>query len=405
MFKRILLATLVTILMIAATKYVESTPTGKGVEKLIFANLQRLLPPFSEDLPIVVVDMSKIPGGKDQVTSREALKRTLTAIVAQRPSAVGIDVDFSPDVDGWQALEDPSFFKYCLQLREESKVPIYLGVGRTMASNSDTWLGHRDYQTLAAALRTEDDRMRLPKWIQAKGSNDRLPLMSAALATSYLSKHENVAARISRTVEVFTAGKEIEVRGENDVPFGMSLVNYSRLPQIQREISFMLTPAAIAESGRVFTDKMVLIGDATNSYEKFNIPGHDSPIPGVFLIACAAYTLAIEPLYELNTATRLVLDLLISMFIIAGLEFLRSRYVNKIAGSRFYKAQGRFLFIVIASIWVLGLILVVWLNIMWFDFPLVTLAWLLHPRVEHFLVGSWKKLRGKSTSRKAPSTE
>jgi hypothetical protein len=200
MLRRILLGTLVTILMIAATKYVESTRTGKDAEKLIFANLQRLLPPFSEDLPIVVVDMSKIPGGKDQVTSREALKQTLTAIVAQRPSAVGIDVDFSPDVDGWQAPDDPSFFKYCLQLREESKVPIYLGIGRTMASTSDTWLGHNDYQTLAAALRAEDDTMRLPKWIQAKGSNDRLPLMSAALAASYLSSHENSAAKISRTI-------------------------------------------------------------------------------------------------------------------------------------------------------------------------------------------------------------
>jgi hypothetical protein len=150
---------------------------------------------------------------------------------------------------------------------------------------------------------------------------------------------------------------------------------------------------------------MVLIGDATNSYEKFKVPGHDSTIPGVFLIACAAYTLAVEPLYEFNTTTRLALDLLISVFIIAGLEFLRFRYVNQIAGPRFYKAQGRFLFIVIASIWVLGVILVVWLNIMWFDFPMVTIAWLLHPRVEHFLVGSWKKLRGKSTSRQAPSLE
>ena len=405
MFRRLLLATLVTILMIGATKYVESTSIGKDAEKLIFAHLQRLLPPFGEDLPIVVVDMNKIPGGKNQVTSREALKQTLTAIVAQRPSAVGIDVDFSPNLDGWQAPDDPSFFKYCLQLREESKVPIYLGVGRTMASDSDTWLGLREYHTLAAALRAEDDTMRLPKWIQAKGSNDRLPLMSAALASSYLSKNESAATNISRTIEVFTADKETEVRGENDVPFGFSLVNYSRLPQIQREASFTLTPAAIAESGRVFTDKMVLIGDVTDSYEKFNVPGRDSTVPGVFLIACAAYTLAVEPLYELNTPTRLALDLLISVFTIAGLQFLHFRYVNKIAGPRFYKAQGRFLLFVTVLIWLVGLILVVWLNIMWFDFPLVTLAWLVHPRVEHFLIESLEKLRGKSTPRKAASTE
>ena len=398
MATRILLGAFVTLLLMGSTRYVETTNPGKDAEKYIFAHLQRLLPPFSEDLPILVVDIGKIPGGKDQVTSREALRETLTAIVAQRPTAVAIDVDFSPGTDDWQSLDDPRFFDYCLQLEQQTNVPIYLGVYRTIASNANTWLGLPKYKKLAAALRAEDDTMRLPRWIQAKNSNDRLPLMSAALADHYRSSHPHAATALSRTVEVLSAERTIEVRGEDDMLFGVSLVNYSRLAQIQRETSFMLKPEAIAESGRQFSGKMVLLGDASQSYDHFNVPGHEAPIAGVFLIACAAYTLAVEPLYELNNATRTLLDLLISALIIVGVEALRAGYVNKRPGSRFYKKQARFIVMVVASIWILGLIMTVWLNIMWFDFPLVTLALFLHPRVEHYLAENWKKIRRKSVS-------
>jgi CHASE2 domain-containing sensor protein len=409
MLRRILLGAFVTALIMAGTKYVDSTPTGKDIERLIFASLQRLFPSFSSDLPIIVVDMSKTPRGKDQVTSREALKQTLTAIVAQKPAAVGIDLDFSPTTNDWQSPDDSKFFKYCLQLREESKVPIYLGVGRGMGSPAREWLGLEQYKTMAAALRAEEDTMRLPQWIQSKDTNDRLPLMSAALASNIERAHKDLATGISHTVPVFTSGEDhVEVRGENDVPFGSSLVNYSRLPQIQRETSFMLDPKAIAESGKIFRDKVVLIGDVTDSdsHDHFYVPGHTEPIPGVFLIASATYTLAIEPLYEPNPTTCRVVDLLISILIFGGIEFLRFRYVNKVEGTRFEKKKGQFIVILIAFIWAFGLFLVIGLNIFWFDFPFVTLAIVLHPKVEELFHDLWKNLRGKTVSKgKAHSTE
>ncbi len=399
MLKRILLATFVTLLLLSAMKYVESTQPGKDAEKYLFAQLQKLLPSYSEDLPILVVDLGKIPGGKDQATSRDALKRTLVAIVEQRPIAVGVDVDFSPDVSGWQVDTDPEFFDFCLQLKEESKVPIYLGVFRTMTEKPDTWLGSEKYKSLAAALHAEDDTMRLPQWIQAKNSVDKLPLMSAALAERYRASHSHGATALGRTVQVFTnKDEQIEARGENEMLFGVSLVNFSRLGQIQRETSLMPTPESIAKSDKMFSGKMVLIGDAADSFDHFNVPGRDPPIAGVFLIACAAYTLAVEPLYELSTATRVTLDLFISAIITAGMELVRLLYVRKRPGSRFYKAQGRFILAVVGVVIIVGLLMTVWLNIMWFDFPLVLAALLLHPRVEHQITQYWKKLRSTFTA-------
>lgn len=160
----------------------------------------------------------------------------------------------------------------------------------------------------------------------------------------------------------------------------------------------MLTPGAISESGKVFAGKMVLIGDVDAASDQFAVSGHDQLIPGVLLIACATYTLAVEPLYELNTAVRLILDFFLSGILIAGSEFLRSRYVNRRPGSRFFRAQSRFIRDLIVVVIILGLLMTVWLNIMWFDFPLILFALLLHPRVEHHLLGVWKKIRGKSST-------
>lgn len=395
--KRVALGILVTLSLMAATKYVETTQIGRDAEKYTFGKLQKLLPSFSENMPVVVVDITKIPGGKDQATSRTALKQTLAAIVAQKPIAVGIDVDFSPDVNGWQTDDDPKFFDFCLQLEAETNVPIYLGVYRTMSETADTWLGSPKYKKLAAALRAENDTMRLPLWIQAKNSDDRLPLMSAALADSYRPTHPDTATHLARTVQVFTSTNEaIEAQGENALLFGESLINFSRLGQIQKETLLMLRPEAIAESGKLFSGKLVLIGDATDSFDQFNIPGHDPPVAGVFLVACAAYTLAAEPLYELNTSARIVLDLLISTVIMVGVELLRARYIRNRPGSRFFKAQSRFIWTVVVSVTVIGLLMTAWLNIMWFDFPLGLFALFLHPRVENRLHGFWKSLRGKS---------
>jgi CHASE2 domain-containing sensor protein len=396
MVKRVAMGMLVTVLLMAGSKYVEHTPFGHKVETITFEYLQRLLPSYSEEMPIIVLDISRIPGGKDQPTSREALRQTLTALVAQRPSAVGIDVDFSPGLNGWQDDDDPEFFDFCLKLERDSQVPIFLGVYRTIGEKSDTWLGSAKYKELAAALRAEDDTKRLPRWLQAKDSNERLPMLSAALAESYHPASSDAARRLSRTVEVFTQNTEgIELKGEDEMLFGLALVNFSRLEQIQRETLLMLKPESIAESGQHFAGKIVILGDATESQDYFNVPGREAPISGVYLIACAAYTLAVEPLYELNTGARLALDLVISVLIILRVEWLRSHFVRKRPGPVFHRKQSRSIWLALVIVTFIGLLMTWGLNIMWFDFPLVGFALLLHPKVEHNLNSFWRKLRAK----------
>jgi hypothetical protein len=174
---------------------------------------------------------------------------------------------------------------------------------------------------------------------------------------------------------------------ENEMKLGETLVNYSKLEQIQHESVSTISPASIRDEGAKFSGRMILLGDGTPPSDAFIVPGRTRPIAGVYIQACAAYTLAVEPVYEFNFASRHILDLMISLTIILGMEWIRFRTVKKKPGERFHKWSTRFLLIAIIFIFILGILLIRWQNIMWLDFLLVIFALLLHPRIEDRL--SW----------------
>src|SRR5215471_2326317 len=185
----ILKGLLVTAILLAAKSLAEQSPIGHQAEMLAFEFLQARLSPFKKEerLPILVVDMSEVPGGRGQITPRDTLRSLVDAMAHsnQKPKAIAIDLDFSPDASGWRDEADPEFFDFCLKVG----VPIFLGVYRTRAEGASAWLGLPEYSPLAAGLVVqEDDTSRVPQWIQAKGSPDRLPTLGRALAGAYRTR-------------------------------------------------------------------------------------------------------------------------------------------------------------------------------------------------------------------------
>lgn len=396
LLERFAIGMVVTVLLMLGAKFVEHSSFGHRIETSMFEILQWPLPKSNKALPIVVVNMSDVPRDTDLVTSRAAIRRTLQAVVDQGPLAVGIDLDFSPGLDGWIADDDPEFFEFCLKLKQERNVPIFLGVYRTTGAGPETWLGSKDYKELAAALTAANDTKRLPLWLQAKGSSEKLPTLGAALADTYRPTQLDPASWLARVVEVTTNNKPgIERQAEDRMLFGESLVNYSKLEEIQNSTLREISPASIAGSRDLLGGKIVLIGDATRFEDPFIVPGRERPIAGVYLLACVVYTLAVEPLYELNVPARLFLDLGISIILVLIVEGLRVRYVKKRPGSRFFTARNKAIWMVIAVVSLLGLLIVRWTNIMWFDIPLIAFALLLHPKVEHRVDHAWEQLRPK----------
>lgn len=401
---RLVWSAMATVVLLAATYAFHFTDWGHRLELSAFEFLQNRLPSTAnEELPIVVVDIGKVPGGKDGPTPRAKLKEIIDAIVKHRPVAIGIDINFSPDASGWKLDDDPMFFDYCLAKKQETGIPIFLAVYETQTEASSTWLGLDRYKELAAAsLVDPNDTRRIPIWIKAEASSDKLQTLSAALAKSYKGSSRDPIDFLKGTVERLSTNDFGIERGEDRMRFGMSLVNYRRHNQIRSETLSTISTKSIDEAGEKFTGKMVLIGDATNAQDSFPVVGHGQ-IAGCYVIASAAYSLAADPLFEFSLKWRLAFDLLFAAILIAGIETAHFIYVKRAPGPRFQKAR-RVVTVLVASL-VFGLsitAILIW-HIVWFDFPAIIAATFLHTRIENIISHSWKSKSNKRPPKGEPN--
>lgn len=132
---------------------------------------------------------------------------------------------------------------------------------------------------------------------------------------------------------------------------------------------------------------MVLLGDSAMEKPDFfavpNTPLH----PGVFLHACAAYTLVTAPLYEFTTFGRVGADLLFALFVLVGVTGYRlHKYRQK---REVIEASRPHYFFTLLAVAVIVLI-VRESRLMWDDFLFVCAALLLHSFVEESLPAAVK---------------
>jgi CHASE2 domain-containing sensor protein len=346
-----------------------------------FEWLQLFLPDLSPGtLPIIVDDIGQIPGGRDRPTPRDQLKKLIRAIADKHSKAIAVDVDFSPDEGGWRSPRDPAFFEFCLALRREEGIPVFLAVYRKKDSIPAAWLGSSEYQTLAAAgVVKGDDTTRLFRWVRTNEEHRQLPTLGEALATTYRGRPAP-PEWIAWALE----GVEKESKGDGKIDSNspLPLVNYSKLEQLKSQTLALTEPAPVKNGGGNFKGRMVMLGDVAFASDKFNVPGQSRPVPGVYLMALAAYTLAVEPLYEFTYPLRLGIDVAISMGIVLG-AYRISRRKGSLAAQR--KLRGRFVLLAVLAAIIAGILLIRFAHIMWFDFIIAPFAIMIHPRVEDWL--------------------
>lgn len=378
MRKHVMVGLLAGILLVSLKLALEVTPVGRALEMQTYALLHSVLPAHAgERLPIVVVDISDVPGGKDHPTPRARLQELIDALITVGPKAIGVATDFSPNESGWQTLADVGFFDHCLATSQAHQVPIFLGVSRTHQEPADTWLGLAKYQSMAAAgvLHPTDTR-RVPRRVRALNAAQWLPTLSEALAMAYRDDLPEaapwIAWALARRLPHQHSGISVDV-----------MVNYSKLKQIDSEHIPISQVQAVQDARRHLQGRLVLLGDVRAATQTFNVPGHATPIPGVYLLAAAAYSLAFAPLYEFTHSARIGLDLLISVFIVIGACWIRFRGHPAAISNR--KHLGRFILASVIGVMVAGVLLVRLSGILWLDFLLAPFAVLLHPKVEAWL--------------------
>jgi CHASE2 domain-containing sensor protein len=379
LIRYVLVGLIVTAILVVAKLYLEQTQFGHRLELLTYEFLHGQVAPFSREIetPVVVLDISTIPGGKGNVvTRRSALKEILQELVNQKPRAIAIDMDFSPGLNGWMDKDDPSFFQFC-QKQQERGVPIVLGVFRTVSQKPDAWLGDEEFKNLAADMTIDArDTSRMRLWVQY-GEVQPLPSISSALV-----KKEGIPLMPPpRWLRLFLQERVQVVKDPNEqFTSGLVLVNYSKLEALQSESLSTVSKQSIADLGQRFHNKFVIVGDASDSTDTFLVPGRFVPVPGVYLHACNLYSLTVEPFFELKKSFRLAVDFLSAFLVLLSVAIIRWKRRNE--SFDWHSKQRRLIWWSAGLSILIGILAVRLLDVLWLDFFLGVFVLLLHPSVE-----------------------
>ena len=380
----------------------EKVELGERLKILAYNAIQHRLqaPVDKSKLPVVVVDISELPGTVGHVlTSRTELTALIAAIARKGPKAIGLDIDCSPQpAENGDALpvlteSEEKFLKDCddLSTRPHDPVPVFLGVDRTATGPSDDWLWSPKYAHMAAMLRTPtDERFTMWKWLEVKGRDKRLKSISAALADA--AEHDDKEKHRELPPWLHWA---LESEEETTLPGGIRverfLVNYGALETLAEPPT--ITMAAIMHDEPMYTslhDKVVLIGNSSeDTTDKMVAPDRTKAFPGVLIHACAVNTLLDHPLYEPTLAGRIVADLLLGSIILAVITARKIWNVmrdRRIPPTRQLDTMTNWLTAMILVVtFVGGVSFVQRTHIIWDDFPLVAIGLLYHPHVEKYL--------------------
>jgi CHASE2 domain-containing sensor protein len=365
----------------------EHTRLGHGLEELGYEFLQGRL--TFDKVPVYVIDISDlkptteiIDGRPYTATSRAELRAIISAVVEQEPRAVGVDIDFSPDDAGFITPGDREFFRFCAS----QKVPVFLGVHRTLALPTAAWLGDPEFEPLAAGIILPNDSRRVPKWIKTGEHNPPGRTLSGAVAAAF---GESRCEGAERLCGAGLAEQVSEREFKSGGGAGEIAVDYSPLEKLSEDRTLRTkNPEVIRDQGRRLRGQIVLIGDAgtPRGRDFCRVPGREQLVPGVYCHAAAAYTLVQAPLYELTTRGRILLDITLSGLIIIALALIRLLSLRgRRGGPAVERVRGWLTLLVILAAFVLGVLFVRRTCVMWSDFLLALGFLALHPSIEHRL--------------------
>jgi CHASE2 domain-containing sensor protein len=397
---------LVVVILLTLVKVsVEDSYIGHWFNVRGYEFLHRFIPAFNreKELSVIVLDISDLKRSADGITPINDLEGIIQALVASKVKAIAIDIDFSPRLDpqnplktGARAEEDPEFFEF-LHEQKRKGVPVFVGA-YNLGAESKTWLGLEEYKDLAADMVLfDDDTTRVPMWLRC-GEGEKLYSISKSLAEASRAKPAP-SFLLKSFLEDPEAQENLkptskEAKSGEQIPCerAFTLVNYAKLELIQKltlqasgKDSILL--AKDEEGKSKFEGKLVIIGNAQRgkASDNFVVIGRHRPITGSHIHASATYSLVDEPVYKFKHWVTIVLDVLLGLIIVVGLFIVRLRHLEDSRFS-FHRWESRFIFSSIIITLLLGFLFVRFLNVLWFDFSLVILAFLLHSKVHEWVL-------------------
>lgn len=318
-----LLKALTAMILLAALQlYCSARPIGRVLEHFEYAFLQQALASQSRGdenqetsrLP-VVVDISTVNVDRSLPTDRGKIAELVDQLEKLGASAIGLDIDFSPDDRGnFIHPRDPKLFDDWTRLRN-----VRVGVFRREGLAPEEWLGRPEFRDLAAGIRVpETDVQHAYYFTSATTSSAYLVQLPAALSEVIgESSVPRFGSQEDRTLIRHPLGTGI---GTAEV--GEYVIDYSFLSRI------LSVPYTDPEHLRYYGDQIqghvVLVGDLRDSADANCIGQSRAPVPGVLIHACAFASLTHGRLLEIDKATSHRYDLYLFVIVATLLSGARA---------------------------------------------------------------------------------
>ena len=355
-----------------------------GAFELMQGRLSSVSP--NDSIGVVIVSLDGLApvtvqdGSRDlvPVTPRGPLLDLIKTIASHQPRAIGIDVDFSPELGAFQTPDDPMFFE-AIRVLDET-VRIRLGIERTRGRPREEWLGDPNFVALAASIVVPypDEGTvvrRMPLSFALEG-RDGLAGLAAALVAQ---PPPEPPAWLTPFVHLRS---DATCSGETEASCGTQfLVDFSRVDQLLDTALPSSGISAVADQRARLKDRYVLVGDidTSRSRDRFSLPGKDRAYPGVLVHAAAVYTLTEAPLYELTEFGGLVIDVLLALLAFLAVASVRLWFASRV---REEVDAHRLTLVAMTAMMVLLLLLghyaVASLRIVWLGYALAILLLLVH---------------------------
>jgi CHASE2 domain-containing sensor protein len=391
---------LLTSLLIGGKYLLEQTRPAGFVEESLYNWLQFKLRPAKQQEDIVVVDIRNLAVENGYYTSRPQLQQLLQTLLRDsdhRPRAIGIDIDFSPKNEGLPLTDrDEEFLNFCLDRRFLVNNRIFVGIDSSLRFGPDAWLISPKYRSLAAYVgravpekkSVTSTNPKVDQWVNVpymddKGNEETACILSlgTALAGPPLELKKEIRWAVHRSEDV----------REEGISYRQFWVDFSPIDYFRAHAVIVSLADGRPTTGSLaqLADKIVLVGRGLGEIEDqglqatdiFHVPGHAEDYAGVYLHACAIYTL-LRPVFHLSGPGRVVMDTVFSLAAFGFIALIRLFYSGHRKEVNIAGLSRLVTWFALAAVFIVGELMLNITRLLWDDYLVVMIALIAHSWVE-----------------------
>ena len=368
-------------------------PFGEAFRNLEYSIIQRvLLSEFAVTTSVVnsdkrlpvVIDISPTAAERSGPTDRKMLTKLIDTLKAMGATAIGVDIDFSPDDSGrYIDRGDPNLFAKWM-----GDGIVRVGVFRRIGDSSRHWLGHPGFSGLAAGMMLPADSMYAyhytspdlatayehPPLTESWGSAPNEQLLQLPTAV-YSVLHPGESLRFVRDPQRKTVDERVAL--------AKYPIDYSYLLKIKT------IPYEKAGDLKLYEQdiegRAVFIGDTRDPEDVRTIPTEKVPVHGVMVHAAAFATINFRLLRYIDGWESTLYELVLFLAAWAVMTFTHGRNPAHQPSRRWNPHSMELISSAMAAV----VVLLVSTTFLWFtrfywpDFLWIAAGFFLHPYLRH----------------------